>query len=67
MKKLVLAAAVLAAVSFAACGNKEAANTDTDTVVVDDTAMVVASDSDSTVVAAETVTETALVADQPAQ
>lgn len=67
MKKLVLAAAVLAAVSFAACGNKEAANADTDTVIAEDTTLVVAQDSDSTVVAAETVTETALVADQPAQ
>lgn len=68
MKKLMFAAAVLAAVSFASCGNKEAENTDTmdsanlETAIVSETAVEVNNDT----VTAVAATETAVVADQPA-
>lgn len=65
MKKIALSLAVLFSVALVSCGNKQAEATDSDSVMVEDTTVVAeaANDSETLVVAEETVAETPATAD----
>ena len=67
MKKVLFTLAIVASAALVSCGNKAAENADSamDSVEVTDTTVVaeVAADSDTAIVAAETVTETPVKAD----
>lgn len=65
MKKVLFSLAILASAALVSCGNKAAEAADSDSVEITDTAIVaeVATDSDTAIVAAETVTETPVKAD----